>query len=448
MEEATAINQDVVTMLNMDLIRKNGNYRKHVHKEKQEELNKSVAEKGVLQPILVRTMIEGNNTVVYEIVAGDRRHTAAVKANLKTIPALIRNIPDEDVRFLRLVENIQRDDPNPVDEAYGIRDVLESGKITPDQVAEQLGVSIRYVYARLKLLDLSDNVQKAVLEEKINLSQALAIGRLGLPKEQDAALKNVISEGLTAAAINQRVLSNATELSAAVFDKTECKTCPSRNKNQAILFPDDVKGSDRCLMQSCFIKKTSDHYAAKKKELTEKKIRVLTENEYLEIRNDRRRMLEIDPNGAGPHTKPKRYASQCVPCEHRAYAFVKNYSGHVVEVECCLKPSCFNDMNFPKAKKEEKKKDEKKVSVSDMRQADGMRDRFLWNTVIPNAATNSHTLNRILLYHAYLAIESSRQMCNDLQGDEAASKLALKLWKIKPDVSHSFRMSGDKLARR
>lgn len=135
-----------------------------------EDLAASIKNVGVLQPIIVRTM--GDK---YEIVAGERRYQASLRAGLKTIPAIIRTIDDTESLELALIENIQRSDLNGIEEARAYKDLLERTSMTQEQLAERLSKSRSAVTNALRLLDLPEEVQDMVLAGQLTAGHARAI---------------------------------------------------------------------------------------------------------------------------------------------------------------------------------------------------------------------------------------------------------------------------------
>lgn len=161
------------------------NPRKRWDQEAQDELTKSVVEHGVLQPIVVRP--QGKH---YEIVAGSRRYRAAKAAGHDTIPSRVRNLSDDDVLEVQVIENVQREDVHPMDEAEGYHLLLKSGyKI--ERIAERIGRSIKYIYDRMKLLDLTKHAQTLFAKDRITAGHAILLARLA-PADQGRA----ISDGL------------------------------------------------------------------------------------------------------------------------------------------------------------------------------------------------------------------------------------------------------------
>ena len=155
------------------------------------ELADSIKQHGIIQPLVLRRL--GNK---YEIIAGERRYKASIMAGLKTVPAIISNIDDNKSAEIALVENIQRRNLTSIEEAKSYKSLLDRGYLTQTQLAEKMGVSQSTIANKLRLLNLSDEVQKALLEEKISERHARSL--LALPKEeQNEWLKKIISKRMT-----------------------------------------------------------------------------------------------------------------------------------------------------------------------------------------------------------------------------------------------------------
>ncbi len=155
------------------------------------ELSESIRQHGIIQPLVLRRL--GDK---YEIIAGERRFKAATMAGLKTVPAIISNIDDNQSAEIALVENIQRRNLTPIEEAKSYRNLLDRGYMTQEQLAEKMGVSQSSIANKLRLLNLSEEVQDALLQEKISERHARSL--LALPKEEQGEwLKKIISKRLT-----------------------------------------------------------------------------------------------------------------------------------------------------------------------------------------------------------------------------------------------------------
>lgn len=139
------------------------------------ELAESIKAQGVMQPILARPLGAGR----YEIVAGERRWRAARLAGLASVPALVREVPDRDALAMALIENLQREDLNPLEAAAGVKRLIEEFGLTHAQAAETLGRSRAAITNALRLLDLAPPVQELMREGKLDMGHARAL--LALP---------------------------------------------------------------------------------------------------------------------------------------------------------------------------------------------------------------------------------------------------------------------------
>lgn len=178
----------------------------------QDELNQlaaSIKEHGVLQPILVVEKNDGG----YELVAGERRWRASHIAGMTTIPALIKKLADQQKVEISLIENIQRQDLDPIEEAFAYKRLMEEFSLTQQQVADKVGKSRPAVANAVRLLDLPVEVQAALVERKINSGQARALLSLSTPQEQLGMLASMMGEKITVREIEreankQKVLSH------------------------------------------------------------------------------------------------------------------------------------------------------------------------------------------------------------------------------------------------
>jgi ParB family chromosome partitioning protein len=156
------------------------------------ELADSIRARGVIQPIVVRPV----NDTQYEILAGERRWRAARIANLEHIPAVIRDVPDEAALGIGLIENIQREDLNPIEEAGGLKRLIEEFKLTHEEVARAIGRSRAGVTNLLRLLELAPAVQAMVQEGKIDMGHARALLALSRPRQVELA-HQIAAKGLS-----------------------------------------------------------------------------------------------------------------------------------------------------------------------------------------------------------------------------------------------------------
>ena len=152
--------------------------RTNFKKEELEELAESIKKNGLLQPILVRSMPDGN----YQIIAGERRWQACKLVNMEKVPVRVLDVSDDEAIVLALIENIQRSDLNPIEEAYGYRRMMERGKMTQAEVAQAVSKGRSTIANALRLLELPEDAQKLLFEERITAGHARAI--LSVPTQE------------------------------------------------------------------------------------------------------------------------------------------------------------------------------------------------------------------------------------------------------------------------
>ncbi len=166
--------------------------RRDMHPEALEELAESIRVQGIMQPIVVRAVDEQR----FEIIAGERRWRAAQMAGLETVPALIRDVPDEAAIAMALIENIQREDLNPIEEAHAMLRLQEEFKLTQQQVAQAVGKSRATVANLMRLISLEEEVRTFLEHGDLEMGHARAL--LGLPgMRQVEAARQVVGRGMT-----------------------------------------------------------------------------------------------------------------------------------------------------------------------------------------------------------------------------------------------------------
>lgn len=156
------------------------------------ELAESIRARGVIQPIVVRPVSDGQ----FEILAGERRWRAARIANLQHIPAVVKEVPDEAALGIGLIENIQREDLNSIEEATGLKRLIEEFKLTHDEVAHAIGRSRAAVSNLLRLLELAPAVQAMVQDGALDMGHARALLALSRPRQVEVA-NQVVLQGLS-----------------------------------------------------------------------------------------------------------------------------------------------------------------------------------------------------------------------------------------------------------
>lgn len=274
-----------------------------------QELADSIRASGVHQPVLVRPLpakrmqetfdgFRRGERPAYELIAGERRFRASKLAGVDTIPAMIRHLTDDQVLEIQLVENLQRDDLHPMEEAEGYERLIEATRITKEQVGEKIGKSRGYVYGRLKLLDLGQDARTAFYEGHIDSSRALVIARIPDSKLQLKALEEATAKGWNGALrhnfrdfvqwAQQNVMLR---LDAARFKITDeslvpeagnCKDCSKRTGAQPEVFA-DVDSADVCIDPTCYHAKEAAHEAIIIAQAEAKGQRIIPERQAKEL---------------------------------------------------------------------------------------------------------------------------------------------------------------------
>jgi len=278
------------------------NPRKHFDAAKLAELAESIKAMGVHQPVLVRPLpgsrvADTERGVQYELVCGERRLRASQQAAAPTIPAMVRELTDDQVLEIQIVENLQRDDLSELEEAEGYTQLMERCIINADQVAERIGKSRSYVYARLRLRDLTPESKQALRDGKIDASRALLIARIPDSKLQAKALEYASEPDYQGDQVGVRdfqawLKKNVMlRLEHATFVITDtrlvqsagsCKDCPKRTGANPDLFA-EVDSADICTDPACFHSKEDAHRAKLRVQAEKKGLRVVDGKEAQEM---------------------------------------------------------------------------------------------------------------------------------------------------------------------
>ena len=222
---ASASNVASETKLPIEDIVPNPNQpRIHFNETELRELSESIQEHGVLQPLLVRK--HGNG---YEIIAGERRYQASKLAGLEELPVIIKEVNDEEMLALALIENLQRSDLNPVEEAKGYRQLIDASGMTQEALSKAVSKSRSAIANSLRLLDLPEVVQQMIFEGKLTAGHARAI--LAVPYE-DARIR--LAEKVVAEGLSVRATENLAPLfSAGETPRTQRPATPQSFKKAA-----------------------------------------------------------------------------------------------------------------------------------------------------------------------------------------------------------------------
>lgn len=278
--------EQVVSVPVADLHPSPSNPRKHGLLKGIEELTESVRSVGILQPVVARKRDDGDTVrrgLKFEVVFGHRRREAAIRAGLDSVPCLVREYDDDQVLEAQIVENLEREDVHPLDEADGFAELLRRGYDLP-KIAGKIGKPPSYVAQRLKLCSLSNGCREALDEERITLGVALELAKLPSEKLQTEGLKAVGVDQKARFAEDRGLMTVADaraeierevmrKLKNAPFDTTDakllpkagaCTTCPKRTGAQVDLFP-DASSPDLCSDPSCFREKCDARWKALQK---------------------------------------------------------------------------------------------------------------------------------------------------------------------------------------
>jgi len=179
--------------------------RKDFDEESLKEFAESIKEHGVIQPIIVKKSIKG-----YELIAGERRTRASKMAGKETIPAIVRDFTDQEMMEIALIENIQRKDLNPIEEAEAFSKIIDNGHLTQDEAAQKFGKSRSYITNLLGLLRLPEKVKDYVCHGQISMGHARVLSKLENPDQIIALAEKIIAEGLSVRETEK--LTNTTEI--------------------------------------------------------------------------------------------------------------------------------------------------------------------------------------------------------------------------------------------
>lgn len=203
-----------IVELNIDtIIARQEQPRRNFDQESLQELAESLKEHGVLQPVLVREKDD-----LYEIIAGERRWRAARIAGLTTVPAVVRKLDDLQVAEISLIENLQREDLTPVEEAQAYRLMMDRFHYTQENLSQKIGKSRAHIANTLRILNLPASIIEMINTRKISAGHARAILAYGGEKEQLAAAQEIVTAGLSVREAERRVKVKKT-VQEFVFEK-------------------------------------------------------------------------------------------------------------------------------------------------------------------------------------------------------------------------------------
>lgn len=176
--------------------------RIEIKREKLEELARSIKEHGVIEPLLVT---KNKKTGKYELIAGERRWRAATMAGITSVPVVVKESSPQEMLELAIVENVQRADLNPLEEALAFEQLTKTFNLTPEQISKRIGLSRPAIANKIRLLMLPDELKRALLEEKVTEGHARALLGLNSKDTIIAAYKTIIRDNLSVRAVEELV---------------------------------------------------------------------------------------------------------------------------------------------------------------------------------------------------------------------------------------------------
>jgi len=291
---------EIIEKIELDRIIPDPNNRRigGFDQKKLEQLADSIRAVGVQQPIVVR-QVDGQ----YHLVAGERRWKASQMAEMMVVPAVVRELSDLQVLKIQTIENLQREDVHPLDEADGYHRLLEKAHYDVEALAKEVGKSISYIYQRLKLRELIPGAREALAEGTITAGHAILIARLQ-PGAQDEALEAALGAHrwnnvpLSVRELDDYIQSEILhDLNRAAFKKDDadlvpdagaCTTCPKRTGFNPELFP-EIQKTDKCMDGECYTAK-ADAYV---------------ENQRQALKEEEAESFEAIPRNAGAYDPGK-----------------------------------------------------------------------------------------------------------------------------------------------
>ena len=240
------------------------NPRKVFDPKALEELSESIKEHGILQPILVRPYVdEKSSWQDYQLVCGERRYRAAILAGLEEVPVSIRVLTDDEAFELQIIENLERKDVHPLDEADAFKKMLDSKKYTIADISAKMAKPESFIVQRLKLVDLIESVREDFLRGHLGIGHAILISRCDEFKQKDIfdnaqPYKEGIPDYGTVKELKESIEDDSYLLTQAKFslsdtklnDTCACDVCPKRSGANPVLFAD--MQDDRCFDINCF----------------------------------------------------------------------------------------------------------------------------------------------------------------------------------------------------
>lgn len=268
------------------------NPRKRFDENALAELSQSVAAHGVLQPILIRPTADPGK---YELVCGERRYRASTMAGLDEIPANIRELNDEEAFELQIIENLERKDVHPLDEADAFQRMLDSGRYQVEDIAAKMAKPVSFILNRLKLNELIPEVKQDFFDGICNIGHAVLIAKLD-PEQQADIYKNYKDNDVHGYGTRQdlvdEIAESTLELTGAPFSLDvifphagPCEGCAFRTINNPVLF-EEFNDEDNCMKKTCYNAKVNHHVNSQFQDIIESGKDILVGRDYYSFPDD------------------------------------------------------------------------------------------------------------------------------------------------------------------
>ncbi len=313
------------------------NPRKGLDKLKLEELAASIKEKGLIEPIIVQPKGTG-----FEIICGERRLKACLLVGEKTITSVIRiGLSDKEAAEIRTIENLQREDLGPIDEANSFQSLLTEHGNTFEDLASRIGKSKTYIKDRLSLISLPKIVKAAIIDGTISPGHGTVIMRIG-DKDRERFFKMIVRDKLSIRSAENEIAQFSRDLGSAQFNKKECVTCIHNGKAQAGLFDKDTKLKGKCLKAGCFAKKSNDWVKSEIIELTKDNRKMMSEKEMNSLPGY---PTSLSDGSWSKEKLGKKYNERCADCPSLIFSISERDDGNKIEKHCSDN-KCFNKLAY------------------------------------------------------------------------------------------------------
>lgn len=244
-ENETEEKGSVITLRISEIAPNRAQPRRAFDEESLTELADSIKAHGVLQPILVRPLLQGG----YQIVAGERRYRAARLAGLTEIPATVRELSEEETMELALIENLQRENLSPMEEAAGYKHLMDTYSLSQEQVAQAVGKSRSAVANATRLLTLDQSIRELVDDGRLSAGHARAVLSIEDKKQQKAAADDIVKKGLSV---------REAEKLAKKLNKQKTEKKPSKPQSVPVLYKETELALSEALGQKVIITKNKN----------------------------------------------------------------------------------------------------------------------------------------------------------------------------------------------